>query len=159
MRRSRISKSALAACIVCVLAMTPLLAIAATGQGMPVVGTYTGMVGGQSQDKKASKGVTVFVEQEGAKAKVSFLVSGFPNVFVLFLPALLAEFHASRATTALPMSFMWLGGAALGPVAGWLVARRSASQRSQARVWRVLPRPMSSARTPPKLFSERNARK
>jgi predicted MFS family arabinose efflux permease len=53
------------------------------------------------------------------------LISGFPNVFVLFLPALLAEFHASRATTALPMSFMWLGGAALGPVAGWLVARRN----------------------------------
>ena len=53
------------------------------------------------------------------------LVSGFPNVFILFLPALLAEFHASRATTALPMSFMWLGGAALGPVAGWLVARRN----------------------------------
>ena len=53
------------------------------------------------------------------------LVSGFPNVFVLFLPPLLAEFHASRATTALPMSFMWLGGAALGPVAAWLVARRN----------------------------------
>ena len=53
------------------------------------------------------------------------LVSGFPNVFILFLPALLAEFHASRAATALPMSFMWLGGAALGPVAGWLVARRN----------------------------------
>ena len=51
------------------------------------------------------------------------LISGFPNVFVLFLPALLAEFHASRAATALPMSFMWLGGAVLGPVAGWLVAR------------------------------------
>jgi predicted MFS family arabinose efflux permease len=53
------------------------------------------------------------------------LVSGFPNVFVLFLPALLAEFHASRAATALPMSFMWLGGAVLGPAAGWLVARRN----------------------------------
>lgn len=53
------------------------------------------------------------------------LISGFPNVYVLFLPSLLAEFHASRATTALPMSFMWLGGAALGPVAGWLVARRN----------------------------------
>jgi predicted MFS family arabinose efflux permease len=53
------------------------------------------------------------------------LISGFPNVFILFLPALLAEFHASRATTALPMSLMWLGGAALGPVAGWLVARRN----------------------------------
>src|SRR5574341_1441825 len=53
------------------------------------------------------------------------LVSGFPNVFVLFLPALLAEFHASRAATALPMSLMWLGGAVLGPAAGWLVARRN----------------------------------
>lgn len=53
------------------------------------------------------------------------LISGFPNVFVLFLPALLAEFHASRAATALPMSFMWLGGAVLGPAAAWLVARRN----------------------------------
>jgi predicted MFS family arabinose efflux permease len=53
------------------------------------------------------------------------LISGFPNVFVLFLPALLGEFHASRAATALPMSFMWLGSAVLSPAAGWLVARRN----------------------------------
>ena len=33
------------------------------------------------------------------------LISGFPNSFVLFLPPLLAEFQASRATTASPMSF------------------------------------------------------
>lgn len=36
---------------------------------------------------------------------------------------------------------------------------RAERWRSQVRVWRVLPRPMSSARTPPKLFSERKARK
>ena len=53
------------------------------------------------------------------------LISGFPNSYVLFLPPLLAEFHASRATTASPMSFIWISGAALGPVAGWLVARRN----------------------------------
>lgn len=52
-------------------------------------------------------------------------ISGFPNVYVLFLPSLLAEFHASRAATASPMSFVWMGGAVLGPLAGWLVARHN----------------------------------
>jgi predicted MFS family arabinose efflux permease len=51
------------------------------------------------------------------------LISGFPNSYVLFLPPLLAEFHASRATIASPMSYVWITAAALGPVAGWLVAR------------------------------------
>jgi hypothetical protein len=87
MRHLGISRLGLAACIVCVLTATPLLAIAATGQGMPFVGTYSGMVGGQSQDKKASRGVTVFVEQEGAKAKVSFMVSGFPTIVAEGVPA------------------------------------------------------------------------
>jgi len=53
------------------------------------------------------------------------LISGFPNSYVLFLPPLLAEFHASRATIASPMSYVWITAAALGPVAGWLVARRN----------------------------------
>ena len=53
------------------------------------------------------------------------LISGFPNVYVLFLPSLLAEFHASRAATAFPMSLVWIGGAVLGPLAGWLVARHN----------------------------------
>jgi MFS family permease len=53
------------------------------------------------------------------------LISGFPNSYVLFLPPLLEEFHASRATTASPMSFIWVTAAALGPVAGWLIARRN----------------------------------
>lgn len=53
------------------------------------------------------------------------LISGFPNSYVLFLPPLLAEFHASRAATASPMSFVWITAAALGPVAGWLIARRN----------------------------------
>lgn len=52
------------------------------------------------------------------------LISGFPNSFVLFLPPLLEEFHASRATTASPISFIWIAAAALGPLSGWLVARR-----------------------------------
>lgn len=51
------------------------------------------------------------------------LVSGFANSYVLFLPPLLAEFHASRATIASPISFIWFVAAALGPVAGWFVAR------------------------------------
>src|SRR6266702_4577391 len=53
------------------------------------------------------------------------LISGFPNSYVLFLPPLLAEFHAPRATIASPMSYIWMTAAALGPVAGWLVARRN----------------------------------
>ena len=51
------------------------------------------------------------------------LISGFPNMYILFLPSLLGEFHASRAATALPMSLVGIGGAVLGPAAGWLVAR------------------------------------
>ena len=58
------------------------------------------------------------------------LISGFPNVYILFLPSLLGEFHASRATTALPMSLVWIGGAVLGPAAGWLVARRNPDRKS-----------------------------
>jgi len=55
----------------------------------------------------------------------TLLISGFPNVYILFLPSLLAEFHASRAATVLPMSVVWIGGAVLGPMAGWLVARHN----------------------------------
>jgi len=53
------------------------------------------------------------------------LISGFPNSYVLFLPPLLEEFRASRATTASAMSYIWVVAAALGPLAGWLVARRN----------------------------------
>jgi len=53
------------------------------------------------------------------------LISGFPNSYVLFLPPLLAEFQAPRATIASPLSYIWITAAALGPVAGWLVARRN----------------------------------
>jgi len=52
------------------------------------------------------------------------LVSGFPNVYILFLPSLLGEFHASRAATVLPMSFVFFGGAVLGP-RRLVVARRN----------------------------------
>ena len=53
------------------------------------------------------------------------LISGFPHSYVLFLPPLLEEFHASRAALASPLSFIWIAAAALGPLAGWLVARRN----------------------------------
>lgn len=51
------------------------------------------------------------------------LVSGFSNTFPVFLPALLAEFGGSRAATAAAAGLLWVGGAVLGPAAGWLVAR------------------------------------
>lgn len=51
------------------------------------------------------------------------LVAGITNTFPVFLPALLAEFGGSRAATASTASLLWLGGALLSPVAGYLVAR------------------------------------
>ncbi len=53
------------------------------------------------------------------------LVSGIANTFPVFFPPLLAEFGGSRAATAFTVTLLWLGGALLGPVAGWLVARRN----------------------------------
>ena len=53
------------------------------------------------------------------------LVSGLANTFPVFFPALLAEFGGSRAATASAVTLLWIGGAVLGPVGGWLVARRS----------------------------------
>jgi predicted MFS family arabinose efflux permease len=51
------------------------------------------------------------------------LVAGITNTFPVFLPALLAEFGASRGATASTASLLWVGGALLSPVAGYLVAR------------------------------------
>jgi predicted MFS family arabinose efflux permease len=51
------------------------------------------------------------------------LVAGITNTFPVFLPALLAEFGGSRAATASTASLLWLGGALLSPIAGYLVAR------------------------------------
>lgn len=51
------------------------------------------------------------------------LVAGITNTFPVFLPALLAEFGGSRAATASTASVLWLGGALLSPLAGYLVAR------------------------------------
>ena len=51
------------------------------------------------------------------------LVAGLTNTFPVFLPALLAEFGGSRAATTSTASLLWLGGALLSPVAGYLVAR------------------------------------
>lgn len=51
------------------------------------------------------------------------LVAGITNTFPVFLPALLAEFGGSRAATASTVSLLWLGGAMLSPIAGYLVAR------------------------------------
>ena len=53
------------------------------------------------------------------------LVAGITNTFPVFLPALLAEFGGSRAATASTASLLWIGGALLSPVAGYLVARRN----------------------------------
>jgi predicted MFS family arabinose efflux permease len=51
------------------------------------------------------------------------LVAGITNTFPVFLPALLTEFGGSRAATASTASLLWVGGALLSPVAGYLVAR------------------------------------
>jgi predicted MFS family arabinose efflux permease len=51
------------------------------------------------------------------------LVAGITNAFPVFLPALLAEFGGTRAATAATASLLWVGGALLSPVAGYLVAR------------------------------------
>lgn len=51
------------------------------------------------------------------------LVAGITITFPVFLPALLAEFGGSRAATASTASLLWVGGALLSPVAGYLVAR------------------------------------
>ena len=52
-------------------------------------------------------------------------VSGLGNTFPVFFPPLLEEFGGSRAATALAVTLIWVVGAALGPVAGHLVDRRS----------------------------------
>jgi MFS family permease len=51
------------------------------------------------------------------------LVSGISNTFPVFLPALLEEFGGSRGATGATASLFWIGGALLGPVAGYLVSR------------------------------------
>jgi len=51
------------------------------------------------------------------------LVAGITNTFPVFLPAVLTAFGGSRAATAGTASLLWLGGAVLSPVAGYLVAR------------------------------------
>src|SRR5690349_24788195 len=50
------------------------------------------------------------------------LVAGLTNTFPVFLPALLDEFGGSRAATASTASLLWVGGALLSPVPGYLVA-------------------------------------
>jgi predicted MFS family arabinose efflux permease len=51
------------------------------------------------------------------------LVSGIANTFPVFFPPLLEEFGGSRAATASTVTLLWVGGAVLGPLAGWLVTR------------------------------------
>lgn len=53
------------------------------------------------------------------------LVSGFGSTFPVFFPSLLAEFGGSRATTAATVSLLWVGGAVLGPLSGYLVSRHN----------------------------------
>lgn len=50
-------------------------------------------------------------------------VSGFCNTFPVFFPGLLEEFGGSRAATASVVSVLWVGGALVGALAGYLVAR------------------------------------
>ena len=50
------------------------------------------------------------------------LVVGITNTFPVFLPALLADFGGSRAATSATASLLWIGGALLSPIAGYLVA-------------------------------------
>lgn len=50
-------------------------------------------------------------------------VSGFCNTFPVFFPPLLDEFGGSRAATASTVSLLWVGGALVGAIAGYLVAR------------------------------------
>ncbi len=50
------------------------------------------------------------------------LVSGITNTFPVFFPPLLVEFGGSRGATASTASLFWLGGAVLGPLAGYLVS-------------------------------------
>ncbi len=51
------------------------------------------------------------------------LVSGIANTFPVFFPSLLEEFGGSRAATAATVTLLWVGGAVLGPVGGYLVTR------------------------------------
>src|SRR5262245_29288089 len=53
----------------------------------------------------------------------TLLVTGITNTFPVFFPPLLSEFGGSRAATASTVTLIWLGGAGLGPVAGWAVTR------------------------------------
>jgi MFS family permease len=53
----------------------------------------------------------------------TLLVAGITNTFPVFFPPLLAEFGGSRGATASTITLIWAGGAVLGPLAGWAVAR------------------------------------
>ena len=53
----------------------------------------------------------------------ALFVTGITNTFPVFFPPLLTEFGGSRAATASTITLIWIGGAVLGPVAGWAVAR------------------------------------
>lgn len=53
----------------------------------------------------------------------TLLVAGITNTFPVFFPPLLVEFGGSRAATASTITLIWIGGAVLGPVAGWAVTR------------------------------------
>ena len=53
----------------------------------------------------------------------ALLVTGITNAFPVFFPPLLAEFGGSRAATASTVTLIWVGGAILGPISGWSIAR------------------------------------
>jgi predicted MFS family arabinose efflux permease len=53
----------------------------------------------------------------------ALLVTGVTNAFPVFFPPLLDEFGGSRAATASTITLVWVAGAILGPISGWIVAR------------------------------------
>ncbi len=53
------------------------------------------------------------------------MVAGISNSFPVFFPPLLQEFGGSRGATASTVSLLWVGGAVLGPLAGYLVSHWS----------------------------------
>jgi predicted MFS family arabinose efflux permease len=93
-------------------------AVIAAGTGRGATGPRLGHNGAVPADRESLANPRLWLAFTSM-----LLVSGIANTFPVFLPALLAEFGGSRGTTAAAASLLWVGGALLGPLAGWLVAR------------------------------------
>jgi hypothetical protein len=86
MRDPRRYRGFLAAAIAGVVALTPVLALGANPVGVPFTGTYNGVASGKADAGSASRAITVYVQQEGAEAKITFHLAGFPSVAVQGTP-------------------------------------------------------------------------